>query len=284
VIELRARGWTNKSFVGKRGQVVAGQPFTKSTLHGLLGNVLYRGKTRCSEGVVPGAHEPIVEAELWDAAQAQLAENGNNGGAQNRNKTGALLRGLVQCGRCGSPFLHTFTTRGTKRHRYYVCSRTHNEGAAACPNARVAAGPFEVFVANQIRAIGGDEVLLAKTAAASARQAADRREQLADEQRRLGQHRQRVAPGDDAQRRLVEERLQELREEVVALGNGAVDVERLRTALASFTPVWGELFPAEQERILRLLIERITYHPDGGGVEIELRPCGIDALAAEATT
>ena len=40
-------------------------------------------------------------------------------------------------------------------------------------------------------------------------------------------------------------------------------------------------FPREQERILRLLIERITYDPDGGEVEVELRSCGIEALAQE---
>jgi site-specific DNA recombinase len=53
--------------------------------------------------------------------------------------------------------------------------------------------------------------------------------------------------------------------------------------VSGFDPVWNELFPAERERILRLLIERITYHPDGARVEIDLRPCGIQALAAEAT-
>jgi hypothetical protein len=61
-----------------------------------------------------------------------------------------------------------------------------------------------------------------------------------------------------------------------------VDSKALQAALAGFDPVWGELFPAEQERILRLLIERITYHPDGGDVDIELRPNGIEALAEEA--
>ena len=36
------------------------------------------------------------------------------------------------------------------------------------------------------------------------------------------------------------------------------------------------------ERILRLLVERITYHPDGGDVEIALRRCGIQTLASES--
>jgi site-specific DNA recombinase len=58
---------------------------------------------------------------------------------------------------------------------------------------------------------------------------------------------------------------------------------RVRAALANFTPVWEHLFPAERERILRLLIERIDYCPDTGTADFELRPAGIEALAKEAT-
>ena len=50
------------------------------------------------------------------------------------------------------------------------------------------------------------------------------------------------------------------------MGDGTVDEGGLRDALASVTPIWDQLFPREQERILRLLIERITYDPDGGEV------------------
>ena len=46
--------------------------------------------------------------------------------------------------------------------------------------------------------------------------------------------------------------------------------------------MWDELFPREQERILRLLIEKITYDPDGDDGDIELRPCGIETLAEQA--
>ena len=68
------------------------------------------------------------------------------------------------------------------------------------------------------------------------------------------------------------------------LATDAIDPERLRIALAGFQPIWEQLFPREQERILRLLIQRITYHPENGECDIELRPCGIEALAKEATT
>ena len=276
--ELRSRGGRNKTFVGKRGQAIAGREFTKATLHGLLTNPRYRGQITTKEGPVTGEHEAIVTAEAWDAVQAQLASNRQHGGADVRNKSGALLRGLLRCGRCGSTMIHTFTTRGTVRNRYYTCSRTHNEGKDACPGCRIPAGKFEGFVAQQIRAMGVDEALLNQTATAAAKAAVRRRRELELERRRLLP---RVrADGDDAAQARVD--LAAIETELAALGDGTVDADRLAPAISSFEPVWNELFPREQERILRLLIAGITYHPDTGDADIELRPCGIETLASEA--
>jgi site-specific DNA recombinase len=228
---------------------------------------------RCGNELVPGQHEAIVDASTWDAVQAQLSGNRRNGGAETRNKGGAVLRGLVVCGRCGSAMLHVFSTRRRgRRYRYYVCSRAHNEGVDRCPRARVAAGPFEKFVIDQIKAMGTDESLVARTAAAG-QQAVNRQSEIADEKRLL---RRRLVGQHDLDRRH-----KELDAEAKAIDT--VDPEALRVALAGFQPVWGQLFPREQERILRLLIQRITYDPDGGDVDIELRPCGIEKLATEAT-
>lgn len=276
--ELRARGWSNKTFTGKRGQAIAGKQFTKATLHGLLTNVLYRGQIGTKDGPVSGEHEAIVTAEAWDAVQAQLAGNRQNGGADVRNKAGALLRGLLICGRCGSTMIHTFTTRGTVRNRYYTCARTHNEGKDSCPGCRVPAGKFEGFVAQQIRAMGCDDALLTQTAAAAARAATRRRRDIELERRRLAPRLR--GDGDDAE--VAKGELAVIEAELAAIGNGTVDADRLALAISSFDPVWSELFPRERERILRLLIERITYHPDTGEADIELRPCGIETLAAEA--
>ena len=42
--------------------------------------------------------------------------------------------------------------------------------------------------------------------------------------------------------------------------------------------MWDELYPAEQTRILRLLIERIDVAPDG--ISISLHAAGIRSLVA----
>jgi hypothetical protein len=50
-------------------------------------------------------------------------------------------------------------------------------------------------------------------------------------------------------------------------------------ALGVLEPVWDELYPAEQARIMRLLIERIDVAPDG--ISVTLRAAGIRSLVAE---
>jgi site-specific DNA recombinase len=50
-------------------------------------------------------------------------------------------------------------------------------------------------------------------------------------------------------------------------------------ALGALEPVWDELYPAEQGRILRLLVERIDVAPDG--ISVTLHAAGIRSLVAE---
>ena len=53
----------------------------------------------------------------------------------------------------------------------------------------------------------------------------------------------------------------------------------VRNALQRLDPVWNELFPAEQARVIQLLVERIDVSPDG--VDIRLRTEGLSSLTAE---
>jgi site-specific DNA recombinase len=46
--------------------------------------------------------------------------------------------------------------------------------------------------------------------------------------------------------------------------------------VTDFEPLWDELFPAEQARIVRLLVERIDLSPDG--MQVRLRAEGLQTL------
>jgi len=55
----------------------------------------------------------------------------------------------------------------------------------------------------------------------------------------------------------------------------------LHAALDRFEAVWDELFPAEQARILQLLVEQVRIAPDGA--EIRLRAEGLASIIADIT-
>ena len=55
----------------------------------------------------------------------------------------------------------------------------------------------------------------------------------------------------------------------------------VRTALKAFDPLWNELFPAAQARIIQLLVERVNVRTDR--VDIKLRIAGVTSLIGELT-
>jgi DNA invertase Pin-like site-specific DNA recombinase len=59
----------------------------------------------------------------------------------------------------------------------------------------------------------------------------------------------------------------------------AITENDVRTALERLDPLWDELFPAEQARIVQLLVERVDISPDGA--DIRLRTQGLTSLVAD---
>ena len=63
------------------------------------------------------------------------------------------------------------------------------------------------------------------------------------------------------------------------LDDEQIDEREVVEALQRLDPLWDQLFPAEQARILQLLVARVTVRPDG--LEIGLRVEGIGSLVEE---
>ncbi len=162
--ELQRRGWGNKSWTNEEGRRVEGQAFNRSSLHTLLRCPLFAGRIRAGDELVAAQHTAIVDDGTWQAVQDQL-----DAGAPEqprrpyRPKSNAgLLQGLVRCGVCGSSFSYTYA--GSKRRwSYLICAKAAKHGAKACPGSRVAAGEFEQFIFDRIRAIGRDRAVLNAT-------------------------------------------------------------------------------------------------------------------------
>ena len=64
--------------------------------------------------------------------------------------------------------------------------------------------------------------------------------------------------------------------------DGEITEAKVREALMQFDPLWDELFPAEQARIVQLLVERVDIGL--GGLGVRLRIDGLGSLVRELTT
>jgi site-specific DNA recombinase len=59
-----------------------------------------------------------------------------------------------------------------------------------------------------------------------------------------------------------------------------LDEAQITVAMTQVDRVWEQLFPAEQQRLVRLLVERVIVTPTN--LELRLRPGGVGSLAADA--
>lgn len=60
---------------------------------------------------------------------------------------------------------------------------------------------------------------------------------------------------------------------------GEIDLETVTSALQRLDPVWDVLYPEEQQRVLELLVDRITVSKLQ--VDVALRPRGIEGIVGE---
>ncbi|MCX5682315.1 MAG: recombinase family protein [Planctomycetota bacterium] len=303
VRELDRRGWTNKRWMTKKGHEQGGARFTKSSLFGILTNMIYVGKVNYRGQVYEGEHPAIVNADTWDRTQVLLRRNGRSGNNLLRNKCGATLRGLLYCGPCNAAMVHSYTTKQNKLYRYYVCTGAQKHGWDACPTKSVPAAEIERFVVDQIRRVGKDPGLVAETLRETWRQSQESIDALETERRvlerelkRSNAEVRRLAPqaagsGDTAATarladlqdriRVAEQRATEIREEALALTRGRVNERELAAALSEFDPVWDSLAPRERTRVVQLLVQRVSYDGGKGTVAVTFHPAGIKTLAEE---
>ena len=307
VQDLARRGITTKRLVSAQGRVHAGRTFDKGALSRLLQNPVYVGKIEFEGQVIQGNHPAILDEKIWNATQELLRSHDRSGVREDRNRWGALLTGIAFCARCGGVLGHVAAQRGSRAYRYYVCQQSQRQGVQACPGSRAPAGPLETAVVQKSKCIGRDQTLVAATVDAAKKLTDQKRPEILSGMRRHAQEASRfeaertnllsaIGEGGAGTKSLVE-RLAEvgraldgarsaerdLRAELDQLDGGVFDADDLQRALAEFEPIWNELFPREQARVLRLLIEKVTYAGETGEVEISFRSNGLRTLAAQCT-
>jgi site-specific DNA recombinase len=149
--ELERRKWTTKSWTTKRGSLHAGSVFDKATLLRMLTNAIYIGQVEHKGTIYPGEQAAIIEPKLWEEINTELRAARRGPSRTLRAQQKALLNGLLFCRSCDQPMVPTYTSKGDRRYRYYVCRVAHKKGWNVCPTKSIAAGVIEKSVVTQLR-------------------------------------------------------------------------------------------------------------------------------------
>lgn len=94
------------------------KPLTKTTIHKMLRNTFYVGTIHFNGQDYPGAHEPLLKAELFRAVQLKL---GGRGQAK-LVRHNPLFKGMVTCEAC-----HAVVTWQCQKGQYYGSCQRRND-------------------------------------------------------------------------------------------------------------------------------------------------------------
>jgi site-specific DNA recombinase len=130
-----------------KNQILEPAPFCSSTVHYLLANPTYIGKTRHRKQVFEGQHDPIVPLDLWQAVQDRLTDQSVTIRNHRKHKQKNLLRGLL-FDQADRAYVPTYTNKPGKQYRYY---RLHEKTVAEDALDRIPAHEIESRVEEAIR-------------------------------------------------------------------------------------------------------------------------------------
>ncbi|MHC5054545.1 MAG: recombinase family protein [Planctomycetota bacterium] len=278
--DLDARGWRTKTWVTLKGKRREGRPWDKGSLYRLLNNRLYIGEVTHKGESYPGEHDAIVPIQLWKRVHEILALNWRTRANRARGKTPALLRGIIRCGACDCSMGPTYTRKGGKQYRYYLCVKASKKNYGTCPIRTVSARTVEGAVFAQLKAIFRTPELIARTYRAAKEQEgaevermsarkAELEAEIADLKAQATALVQSGGNGKGSRRRItvevasVNREIERAEDELQTVSAGVANLSEPLTerevidALKDIDPVWNELFPLEQERIVQLLVERV---------------------------
>ena len=286
--EINDRGWLTKSWRTRKGDFQQGRPFNKTRLYSLLTNVVYIGQVTYRDETHNGEHKGIIDKKTFRRVQRLLGRNGKRGGP--RNKYGALLQGLLKCEHCNCAMGHTFSSKGSRRYRYYVCQNAQKNGWGACPSPSISAPRIEDLIVEEVRAIGQEPGVVAATLAQVRRQqeelvakrkrekdslsrqcAADERELVSIATSELSESEQTNQMAIVQDRiNVAMQRIGQITRELTRIDRDHFDDSEIENSLANFGEVWDSLSPKERVKVVHMLVERVGHNPATGNLAIAL--------------
>lgn len=286
--ELDERGWVNKRRTSRKGRISGGNPWLKSTLGNLLGNITYTGRIAYQGEIYQGEHQAIIDIETYEKVQHMLAQQKQCRGAERRIKHYALLRGLLRCGACDCGMTYSWSRRNAKLYGYYHCANSRVEGAETCPLPSVPAAEIEKLVVDEVAVIAKSREVIDRVVAEALVQheaaVATLQERIAEAEALAKQAASsaRRNPDDAIQsglQRQAEMQVEALRASLAAAEKVRPSSYKAKRTLAQFEPIWTALTKQERHRFMREIVESVTLDGHTGKVAFTFRSEGFAKLA-----
>ncbi|MEF3309587.1 recombinase family protein [Paenibacillus sp. GYB004] len=278
-----------------------GNPFSIHAVRNILNNCNYIGMVRfCRSenirtkgavqvGWAKGDHAAIVDLELWNFVQNLLSER--FAPPLRKIDRAFPLAGLLKCPRCGKSMVPWHTDRKRKdgtshTNYYYLCSTYNSKGTAGCRPNVVRADKAEQWFFEQIRILlSAPETFEKIVAATNAKQQSDTTPSLEEVRqvekllKELAQQKEELFRSFESGRISKEEftsaiihTKQQLMETqaakermddaLAASERAVVNPDHVRAALSRLRQVFDSSSEKQQNRLLRLLVDKITMPVD----------------------
>ncbi len=155
-VEADRLGLRTKLRTTREGTATGGLQFRVGHLYTILKNPIYVGLFSRKGETYPGDREPIIDADLWEAAQRQLELNTRKRRSGASSPEPSLLKGLL-FDAAGNRMTPSHAVKNAKRYRYYLSNTLvtgHSDGI------RIASSEIEAHVLNELGALLRDEMRL----------------------------------------------------------------------------------------------------------------------------
>jgi site-specific DNA recombinase len=126
----------------------------------VLSNEAYVGRVHWRDQTFPGLHEPLIDQDIFDRAQALLKQRGEDLAMRAASRAEFLLTGLVRCGRCRRAYVGMSAKGNGGTYHYYACSGRQKLGRKSCDGERIPREKLEAAILSQLTSIYRDGGLI----------------------------------------------------------------------------------------------------------------------------
>jgi len=150
---LNEKGHKTKLHTTLQGNKYGGISLKSTNIQLTLKNPFYIGKVSYHGELYPGEQERIISDEVFQKAQAILADNRRERKIADTTKNIGLLSSLLRCKACNCSMYYAYSMKGKYKYHYYLCMNAQKRGYKNCPTRLVNAQTIENKIMECLRKV-----------------------------------------------------------------------------------------------------------------------------------